>query len=119
MRSPIITICIACTARSMARRPRNVPAHPYLRLPRLVVTPGGSIAAVCSKHQLPPDWQFATHSIAYAERLKSDGNEVQLTNYAGMVHPFFSMGGAVDAGRRAITQATGALRRAYADYRAK
>jgi hypothetical protein len=45
----------------MARRPRNVPAHPYLPLPRLVVTPGGSIAAVCSKHQLPPEWQFATH----------------------------------------------------------
>jgi hypothetical protein len=45
----------------MARRPRNVPAHPYLPLPRLVVTPGGSIAAICSKHQLPPDWQFATH----------------------------------------------------------
>src|ERR1700726_4356487 len=64
MRSPIITMCIACTARSMARRPRNVPAHPYLLLPRLVVTPGGSIAAVCSKHQLPPDWQFATHRVA-------------------------------------------------------
>src|SRR6266852_5216306 len=63
MRSPIITICIACTARSMARRPRNVPAHPYLLLPRLVVTPGGSIAAVCSKHQLPPDRQFATHRL--------------------------------------------------------
>jgi hypothetical protein len=61
MRSPIITICIACTARSMVGRPPNVPAHPYLLLPRLVVTPGGSIAAVCSKHQLPPDWQFATH----------------------------------------------------------
>jgi hypothetical protein len=45
MRSPIITICIACTARSMAQRPRNVPAHPYLLLPRLVVTPGASIAA--------------------------------------------------------------------------
>jgi hypothetical protein len=40
-----------------------VPAHPYLLLPRLVVTPGGSIAAVGSKHQLPPDWQFATHTL--------------------------------------------------------
>jgi len=29
-----------------------------------------------------------------------------------MVHPFFSMGGAVDAGRRAVTQAAHALRRA-------
>jgi acetyl esterase/lipase len=51
--------------------------------------------------------------IAYAERLKKDGNEVELTNYAGMVHPFFSMGGAVDAGRRAIAQAARALRDAY------
>jgi len=51
--------------------------------------------------------------IAYAERLKKDGNEVELTNYAGMVHPFFSMGGALDAGRRAIAQAARALRDAY------
>jgi|ERR1700737_4948483 len=69
MRSPIITIGIACTARSMARRPRNVPAHPYLLLPRLVVTPGGSIAAVCSKHQLPPDRQFATHRVTMRRSL--------------------------------------------------
>ena len=30
-----------------------------------------------------------------------------------MVHPFFSMGGAVDAGRAALTHAAGALRRAF------
>ena len=51
--------------------------------------------------------------IAYAERLKSEGNEVELTNYLGMVHPFFSMGGAVDAGRRAVTQAASALKRVF------
>ena len=51
--------------------------------------------------------------IAYAERLQRDGNAVELTNYPGMVHPFFSMGGAVDAGRRAVTQAASALRRAF------
>src|SRR5437867_4376138 len=81
MRSPIITICIACTARSMARRPRNVPAHPYLLLPRLVVTPGGSIAAVCSKHQFPPDWQFATHRLFFAPGLaESHGPAVSLND---------------------------------------
>jgi acetyl esterase len=52
--------------------------------------------------------------IFYAERLKQAGNALELTNYAGMVHPFFSMGGAIDAGRRALSQAAGALRRAFA-----
>jgi acetyl esterase len=52
--------------------------------------------------------------IAYAERLKREGNLVELAQYAGMVHPFFSMGGAVDAGRHAITHAAGALKRAFA-----
>jgi acetyl esterase len=51
--------------------------------------------------------------IAYAERLRDEGNEVELADYAGMVHPFFSMGGAVDAGRRAMTQAAAALHRAF------
>ena len=51
--------------------------------------------------------------IAYAKRLRDEGNEVELADYAGMVHPFFSMGGAIDAGRRAMAQATAALRRAF------
>lgn len=51
--------------------------------------------------------------IAYAERMRREGNTVELTNYAGMVHPFFSMGGAIDAGRRAIAQAAGALKQAF------
>jgi acetyl esterase len=53
--------------------------------------------------------------IAYAERLQKAGNGVELTDYPGMVHPFFSMGGAVDAGRRAVTQVAGALKRAFAN----
>jgi len=52
--------------------------------------------------------------IAYANRLRDAGNEVHLADYPGMVHPFFSMGGAVDAGRRAMVEATAALRRAFA-----
>jgi acetyl esterase len=53
--------------------------------------------------------------IAYAARLRDAGNEVELADYAGMVHPFFSMGGAVDAGRRAMVQATDALRRIFGE----
>ena len=48
--------------------------------------------------------------IAYARRLEAGGNTVELADYPGMVHPFFSMGGAVDAGRRAVTLAAQALR---------
>jgi acetyl esterase len=51
--------------------------------------------------------------IAYAERLKREGNVAELASYPGMVHPFFSMGGASDAGRRAISHAAGALRNAF------
>jgi acetyl esterase len=53
--------------------------------------------------------------IAYANRLRDAGNDVEVADYAGMVHPFFSMGGAVDAGRRAMVEATGALRRAFGE----
>jgi len=51
--------------------------------------------------------------IAYAERLRREGNAVDLANYPGMVHPFFSMGGALNAGRQAITQATDAIKEAF------
>jgi acetyl esterase len=50
--------------------------------------------------------------IAYARRLEGAGNAVELADYPGMVHPFFSMGGAVAAGRQAVTQAAHAVRRA-------
>ena len=55
--------------------------------------------------------------IAYAQRLRDEGNVVALADYAGMVHPFFSMGGAVDAGRAAMTHAAAALRRAFGSAR--
>jgi acetyl esterase len=51
--------------------------------------------------------------ITYARRLREAGNAVELSVYAGMIHPFFSMGGAIDAGRRAMRHAAGALKRAF------
>ncbi|MDP6346178.1 MAG: alpha/beta hydrolase [Alphaproteobacteria bacterium] len=51
--------------------------------------------------------------IAYAERLRRAGVAVEFSNYEGMVHGFFSLGGAVDKGGQAIEQAAAALRRAF------
>ncbi|MEU8004014.1 alpha/beta hydrolase [Catellatospora sp. NPDC049111] len=46
----------------------------------------------------------------YARRLGREGVPVTLTRYDGMVHGFFCMGGELDAGRRALTQAATQLR---------
>jgi acetyl esterase len=51
--------------------------------------------------------------VAYAQRLQREGNTVELTDYPGMIHPFLSMGGAVDAGRRAVTQVADVLKRGF------
>ncbi len=50
---------------------------------------------------------------AYAERLKQAGVPVQLTRYAGMIHGFFAMGGLIDQGKQAVSQAAAALRAAF------
>jgi acetyl esterase len=47
---------------------------------------------------------------AYAKRLAEAGVEVTCTRYAGMIHPFFSLGGAFSQGRRAIEQVAAAVR---------
>ena len=44
------------------KTPAQRTGHPYMLLRRLVATLGGSIAAVCSTHQLLLDQQFATHT---------------------------------------------------------
>jgi acetyl esterase len=51
--------------------------------------------------------------VAYANAMMRAGNTVTLSDYPGMVHPFFSMGGAIDAGRAAHREATLALRHAF------
>jgi acetyl esterase len=47
---------------------------------------------------------------AYAERLRDAGVPVEMTRYAGMIHPFFALPGMMDDGRTAMTQVTSALR---------
>ena len=53
--------------------------------------------------------------IIYAECLLHAGNQVELVNYEGMVHAFFSMSGALDVGKQAITKAAAALQQAFRD----
>jgi acetyl esterase len=52
--------------------------------------------------------------IAYAKRLQADGTPAELALYEGMIHPFFSLGGVLDAGRHALTRSAQALRHALA-----
>jgi acetyl esterase len=47
---------------------------------------------------------------AYARRLAEAGVEVTCTRYGGMIHPFFSLGGVLSQGRRAIEQVAAAVR---------
>ena len=49
---------------------------------------------------------------AYARRLQAAAVPVQLKRYDGMIHPFFSLGGMVDGGRQALSDAANAVRQA-------
>jgi acetyl esterase len=49
---------------------------------------------------------------AFAERLREAGVPVTLSRYAGTVHGFFTMNAFLDVGRRAVEEASEALRRA-------
>ena len=52
--------------------------------------------------------------VEYAEALIHAGNRVRLSNYEGMVHGFYLMGGMVDASRRAVSESAAMLREAFA-----
>jgi len=49
---------------------------------------------------------------AYAHALRQAGGAVTLKRYAGMIHPFFSLGGIIDGGQKAVADAGAAIRRA-------
>ncbi len=52
--------------------------------------------------------------VEYAEAMIHAGNRVRLSNYEGMVHGFYLMGGMVDASRRAVSESAAMLREAFA-----
>jgi acetyl esterase len=49
---------------------------------------------------------------AYARKLQDAGIPVELKRYEGMIHPFFNLGGVIDAGRTALADAASSLRQA-------
>ncbi len=51
--------------------------------------------------------------LAYARRLQEAGTPVELIDYPGMVHAFYSMSGAVVAAKDALQRSAEALRRAF------
>ena len=53
--------------------------------------------------------------VEYAEALIHAGNRVRLSNYEGMVHGFYLMGGMVDASRQAVSESAVLLRDAFAN----
>ncbi|HUF22445.1 MAG TPA: alpha/beta hydrolase, partial [Burkholderiales bacterium] len=55
--------------------------------------------------------------VDYAKRLIEAGNRVRLSNYEGMVHGFYLMGGAVDAARTAVAESAEMLKAAFAAWR--
>ncbi|MEX0958352.1 MAG: alpha/beta hydrolase [Burkholderiales bacterium] len=52
--------------------------------------------------------------VEYAKRLVEAGNRVRLSNYEGMIHGFYLMGGAVDAAHRAVAESAEMLKSAFA-----
>jgi acetyl esterase len=56
---------------------------------------------------------------AYAAKLEAAGVDVRLRRYDGMFHPFFSLGGIIDAGQTAVNDAADALRAALGAVNAK
>ncbi|MBM3393340.1 MAG: alpha/beta hydrolase [Betaproteobacteria bacterium] len=52
--------------------------------------------------------------VDYAKRLVDAGNRVTLSNYEGMIHGFYLMGGAVDGAKRALAESASHLRAWFA-----
>jgi acetyl esterase len=50
---------------------------------------------------------------AYGEKLRAAGVPVTVTRYDGMIHGFFTMTGVLDQGKKAVEQASEALRKAF------
>jgi acetyl esterase len=89
----------------------------YLGSPEDGLNPDASPLLATDLHGLPPALVITAEcdtlrdeGEAYARRLAEAGVEVTCTRYAGMVHPFFSLPGAIGGGRRAVEQFAAAVR---------
>jgi acetyl esterase len=85
-------------------------SNPYAAPPRAASLAGLPPAQVLTAEFDP----LRDEGKAYADRLREAGVPVTYTCFEGMVHGFFSMATDFDGGRRAVDQATAALRAAFA-----
>ena len=51
--------------------------------------------------------------VAYAGRLRAAGNQVELSDYQGAIHGFYSMSGATDIAKQALEESATALKKAF------
>jgi acetyl esterase len=94
-------------------------AH-YLARPEDALNPYASPLLAPDLHGLPPAIVITAEcdtlrdeGEAYARRLADAGVPVACTRYEGMIHPFFSLGGVLSQGRRAIEQVAAAVRATF------
>jgi acetyl esterase len=91
----------------------------YLASPADARTPYASPAYAEDLRGLPPAMVITAEcdplrdqGEAYARRLQEAGVPVVLKRYEGMIHPFLSLGGIIDAGRTALADSASALQQA-------
>ncbi|MBS1872628.1 MAG: alpha/beta hydrolase [Acidobacteria bacterium] len=89
----------------------------YLRRPEDALDPRASPLLAPDLKGLPPALVITAEcdplrdeGEAYAKRLEQAGVPVTMTRYAGMIHPFFTMTGAIGDSRKAIRQVGEAIR---------
>jgi acetyl esterase len=92
----------------------------YLRTPRDVHDFRFAPLAADDLSNLPPAFILVAgydplrdEGVEYAKRLIEAGNRVRLSNYEGLIHGFYLMGGAVDAAKRAVAESAQMLREAF------
>ncbi len=93
----------------------------YLNSPEEAESPYASPLLAPSLKHLPPALVITAEfdplreeGENYARRLAEEGTPVQCSRYNGMIHPFWSMGGAIDRADHAHREAAEALRQAFA-----
>ncbi len=91
----------------------------YLRSPEDGLNPDASPLLASDLSGLPPALiitaecdPLCDEGEAYAQRLEDAGVAVTYTRYDGMIHPFFSLSGAIPQGLQAIQQVADAVRNA-------
>jgi acetyl esterase len=89
----------------------------YLARPEDAKNPDASPLLAADLRGLPPALVITAEcdplrdeGEAFARRLSEAGVPVTCTRYNGMIHPFFSLGGVISQGRRAIEQVAAAVR---------